>query len=592
MRRLPAALLAVLLLLLLVAGPASADSAPIATAAPGQPAGAEDGNALTTPPSLDQPPVGHRLTGNQAQALADKRPEIIQMKKDYPGAYPGVFLKGRQRWQISYYAKTKPLREIGQVTIEDRSAKVQESYTGYKVAWSMARGYPGAFGRKVNSPWVWIPMTVAFLLPFLGPRRRWRPSWLMLDVSVLAAFGISVAYFNDAQIDRSVPSEYILLAYVLARMLWIGVVSRPPAAGAPRRGAAPIAIPVTWLAIGLVFLVGFRVGLNITNSNVIDVGYSGVIGAEKLTGGEKLYGNWPKDNEHGDTYGPVAYAAYIPFTQALGWSGRWDDLPAAHGAAVAFDLLCMLLLFLLGRQIRGPGLGVVLSYCWAAFPLTFYAQMCNSNDALVSVFLIAALLAAARPGRRAVFIALGGLTKFATLAVAPLFATHALGHRPGDPEDAPTTARSRARTFIVFSVAFGITALIALLPVIWHGQSPSLVYDRTLGFQTSRGSPFSIWGLYEIPGLQHVWQALSVLLAVGLAVLPRRRDMTGLAACAAAIVIALQAGVTHWFYLYIVWFFPLVMVALLAPFGDEEETDGADPDANPAMVPAPVVTAA
>ena len=29
------------------------------------------------------------------------------------------------------------------------------------------------------------------------------------------------------------------------------------------------------------------------------------------------------------------------------------------------------------------------------------------------------------------------------------------------------------------------------------------------------------------------------------------------------MLIALQLGVTHWFYLYIVWFFPLVMVALL-----------------------------
>ena len=29
------------------------------------------------------------------------------------------------------------------------------------------------------------------------------------------------------------------------------------------------------------------------------------------------------------------------------------------------------------------------------------------------------------------------------------------------------------------------------------------------------------------------------------------------------MLIALQLGVTHWFYLYIVWFFPLVMLALL-----------------------------
>ena len=31
------------------------------------------------------------------------------------------------------------------------------------------------------------------------------------------------------------------------------------------------------------------------------------------------------------------------------------------------------------------------------------------------------------------------------------------------------------------------------------------------------------------------------------------------------MLIALQLAVTHWFYLYIVWFAPLVLVALFAP---------------------------
>ena len=65
-------------------------------------------------------------------------------------------------------------------------------------------------------------------------------------------------------------------------------------------------MPVSWLAIGVVFLVGFRIGLNVVNSNVIDVGYAGVIGADKLIHGQPLYGDWPKDNASGDTYGPVA----------------------------------------------------------------------------------------------------------------------------------------------------------------------------------------------------------------------------------------------------------------------------------------------
>lgn len=60
-------------------------------------------------------------------------------------------------------------------------------------------------------------------------------------------------------------------------------------------------------------------------------------------------------------------------------------------------------------------------------------------------------------------------------------------------------------------------------------------------------------------------QAAAVILAVALAVVPRRHDLAGLAALCAAVLIALQLSVTYWFYLYIVWFFPLVMLALLAP---------------------------
>jgi hypothetical protein len=46
-------------------------------------------------------------------------------------------------------------------------------------------------------------------------------------------------------------------------------------------------------------------------------------------------------------------------------------------------------------------------------------------------------------------------------------------------------------------------------------------------------------------------------------VIPRREDVVGLAAACAGVIIATQLGIEHWFYLYIPWFFPLVMIALL-----------------------------
>ena len=530
------ALAAIVIALLVAVAPAAAQTS-------GAKAAPVDPNALVQPPSMDTAPPGHKMTGRQVQRLADAVPKIVRERKKFKDSYPGVFEKGTTRWQVSYYSRDKPPREIGQVTIDDFSRRVTESYVGYKVAWTMARGYAGAFGRKVNSAWIWIPLTLLFLAAFIDPRKPFRV--LHLDLLVLAGFGVSLAFFNDAQIGVSVPIIFPLLAYLLARMLWVGVRSRPERD--PERRIVPL-VPVTWLAIAVVFLLGFRIGLNVTNSNVIDVGYSGVLGADKLAGGQPLYGGWPKQDEHGDTYGPVTYAAYVPFVKALGFSGRWDDLPAAHGAAIAFDLLSVLLLLLVGRRIRGPDLGWALAFAWCSFPFTLYVANCNSNDALVSVFVLLALYVAAAPVQRGAAVALGGLTKWATLALGPLFALH---HRSG------------WRTVAAYCLAFGACLMLAVTPIAAHGQSLSFVYDRTLGFQADRGAPFSIWGLYGLDSGQRIWQGGAVVLALAIAVVPRRRDIVGLAACAAAVIIALQMGATYWFYLYLVWFFPLVMVALL-----------------------------
>src|SRR4051794_8653445 len=498
-----------------------------------------DPNAAIAVPRLDVAPQGRRLTGQQVQRIAERDPKAIRERRKHKGSFPSVYTKGPGRWQVSFFTAGRKPREFAQVYVDDASGRVTESWTGFQVAWTMARGYPGAFGRKVNSPWVWIPLTLLFLAPFLDWRRPRR--MLHLDLLVLAAFGVSVAFFNDAQIGISVPIVYPLLAYLLARALWIGLRRDRP------RPALKVNVPIRVLAIGLVFLVGFRVTLNVVDSNVIDVGYAGVIGADRIADGRTLYGNFPKDNEHGDTYGPVNYVAYVPFEQAMPWSGRWDDLPAAHGAAVFFDLACLLLVFLVGRRVRGPDLGIAVAYAWAAFPLTLYALDCNVNDALVGALVLCAMLAAATPLRRGVFVALAGMAKFAPLALGPLYITHS-GRR------------------VRFAAGMAIVLALSFVFVLAYGD-PRTFFDRTLGFQTSRGSPFSIWGLRDWTTAQTVVQIAAVLLAVAVAFLPRRRDLVGLAALTAAVLIALQLGITHWFYLYVVWFYGPLMVALLGVHG-------------------------
>jgi uncharacterized membrane protein YGL010W len=503
----------------------------------------------------DTPPVGRQLSSNRALQIADALPKMRAVRARYRGSYGGAYLKGPGRWQVSYFSKKG--QEIGQVVIADRNGRVLEQWTGFQIAWSMARGYPGAFGRHVNALYIWIPLCVLFFVPFLDWRKPLR--LLHLDLLVLLSFSVSLAYFNYGRIYTSTPLVYPPLVYLLVRMLALARTGRRRAElGAPR--PMRLLVPTPLLAIGVVFLIGFRVGLNVTDSNVIDVGYAGVIGAQRIVHDKALYGGYPSDNEHGDTYGPVNYEAYVPFQQVFGWSGHWDDLPAAHAAAIVFDLLAVALLFLLGRRVRGPALGIALAYAWVAYPFTLFALESNSNDSLVAVLVLAALLAASSAPARGMFAALAGLTKFAPLALAALLCTEGF---------AGITRARRVRSGALFAGAFLLTAAIVMAPALTH-DSLHTIYQRTFSYQANRESPFSIWGLYEnstvLKDGRIAVEGAALALAVAVAFLPRRFDLVGLSATAAAVLIAVQLGIDHWFYLYIPWFFGLVMLALLGQF--------------------------
>jgi len=516
--------------------------------------------ALVPVVASNTPVAGRHVSADRILEIAEALARMRAVRAGYPGSFADAYLNGPSRWQVSFFSHDGK-KEIGQVILVETStgARVLEQWTGFQIAWTMARGYPGAFGRHVNALYVWLPLCVLFVLPFLNFRRPF--SLLHLDLLVLLSFSASLAFFNHGHIYASAPLAYPPLLYLLARML---ALARPGRRG--EIGPLRLLVPVRWLALGVILLLGFRIALNVTDSNVIDVGYAGVIGAQRIVDDKPLYGSYPSDNEHGDTYGPVNYEAYVPFEQVFGWSGSWDDLPAAHGAAIAFDLLAAGLLFLLGRRVRGPALGVALAYAWAAYPFTLFALESNSNDALVAVLVLAAMLAAsyatdAGVAARGAFTALAGLTKFAPLALAPLFATHGLRtQRPA----------RRLRSLALFAAALAGTAALVSIPALRH-DSLHEIYERTIVYQANRSSPFSVWGLYGgLGGLQLAVQLAAVALAVALALLPRRPDLIGLAASCAAVIVAMQLGIDHWFYLYIPWFFPLVMIALLGRFSSPQ----------------------
>jgi hypothetical protein len=514
-----------------------------------------------------------QITQAKAIEIAKTDPNAIAAAKAHPNLTPSASRnQSTGLWEVGFFTGDN---EVVQVVIDPVGGNILESWTGYQVAWRMARGYPGAFGRMINAPYIWLPLCAIFVLGLLDWRRPFRLAHLDLLVLV-AGFGLSHYFFNKGNIGVSVPLAYPPLLYLLGRALWLGFRR---AAGSGLRPSIPISV----IAVVTVALIAGRITLNVIDSNVIDVGYSGVIGADRIGDQQPIYDNFPSDDQSGDTYGPVAYYAYVPFEQALPWSGTWDDLPAAHAASIFFDLGTMGALFLLGRRIRrgrrGTELGILLCFAWSACPYTAFALESNTNDALVSLGLAATLLCLTAPIPRGITLALTSMTKFAPLALGPVFATY--GATDGK------SLRRYARVIVPFTIAFAITIAVVCFQAL---QDPGLstFWHRTIAEQGGRDSPFSIWG--QAPSLGWL-QALVKAAVVGLALLvafrPRRRDHVTIAALGAAVMIAMQLTVDHWFYLYIPWFLPFLLIAMLAagtvPLGREGDEDLIDPTSEPVV---------
>jgi hypothetical protein len=474
--------------------------------------------------------------------------------------------------------------EIATGVVSDSDGTVTEAWTGPQVAWKMARGRPGAFGGKLLTSWpVWLGLSALFLIGLVDVRRPLTVR--TLDLLVLLSFGVSLAFFNRGDVLQSASLATPPLLYLAVRTAWIGFRPRSrPRLGLPRW-------PVWALAAATLFLVGFRVGLNVDNERtVIDVGYAGVIGADRILDGRAPYGAMPVEddrrpcgpagsdgeireriqsngrcesaNPRGDTYGPVAYLAYVPAVLAFGWSGRWDDLPAAHATAIVFDLLALAGLALVGWRYGGPRLAATLAFGWAAYPFTAYALMSNTNDAIMPAILVWGFWLASSPVARGAACALAAWTKFAALIVAPLWLTY--------------RSRLRPSQLLGFGGAFLVATALAFSILLLE---PSLTgaahrfWDRTIGFQLDRDSPFSIWGwgqyhaagIPDLASLQTVVQLCVIVLAGIAAAVPRDKHPLELAALTAALLLSFELALTHWSYLYLPWVLPFVLLALFLP---------------------------
>ncbi|HET8651467.1 MAG TPA: hypothetical protein VFM13_02740 [Gaiellaceae bacterium] len=547
------------------------------------------------------------LSEAEATAAFLRHPKVADWLDRYPvqGRVQDADLDEKSgQWTVQVW--WKEAGEIANGKVDAETGRVTEAWTGPQVAWKMARGHDRAFGeRSINRVEVWLAFCAVFLLGLVDWRR---PLTLRtLDLVALLSFSVALWFFNDGNVFASMALVYPPLVYLLARMVLVGTT---------RRSARPGSVvwPVWVLLAATVFLAGFRIGINYRDSNVIDVGYAGVIGAHRIANGEMPYGHMPaqgnlkhcgpadaegevrdriqtngrceSSNERGDTYGPVAYIAYLPGYALLGWSGKWDELPAAHFTSIAMDLLVMLGLALVGRRFGGTRLAAVLPFAWASYPFTQYVSSSNTNDALPALFLVWGFWLASSNFARGAFSALAAWTKFGPLLVVPLWASYPDGLR-------------RPRPVAVFAAGFAAAtaaafSILLLEPDVLHAAR--VFWDRTLGWQLGRESPFSIWGWGQyhaagIPDLHLVQLPLIALVLAGsvaVAFFPRRKSPLQLAALTAALLIGFELVLTHWFFLYIPWFFPFVAFAVLAPSVRRERQEEAVEAGRPAPDPVAV----
>jgi len=576
------------------------------TPPPATPVYDQNGWLIQTPfvPPLAPPQFGQQLTRLEALHIFEHDPKVAAWLTRYP-------VKGRtygetysaQQWTIKIW--WDPAGEIAEGIVSDPTGAVTEAWTGPQVAWGMARGIPGAFGGdKINDPWIWG----AFCLVFLLGLGNWKRPFSLrnLDLLFLLSPTASLWYFNHGNVFAAVPLFYPCLIWVVLRGCWIGTKNRGTP-GAPRW-------PVWVLVAATIFLAGFRTTLNIEKSNVIDVGYSGVIGAERIVNdGQAPWGNFPQDqngapklkicphqtdteyliqtngrceraNPLGDTYGPTAYEAYIPGYLITGWSGNWDSLPTAHLTSILFDLLTVLGMWFVGLRFGGRRLGAVLAFAWVAYPFTQYASNSNTNDAIMPCFLVWAFWLISRPVARGALAAVSGWTKFASLIVAPLWLTYPTGR----------VSRRFAAGFLAGTLA--VFSILLLDPHPIH--EIATFFHRTVGYQLGRDAPWSLWdwGQYHargLPDLHIVQRVLQVALVVGafaVAIVPRRKSPLQLVAFTAALLAGFEMVQTYWLYTYIPWFYPFAAIALLVPATGLRQLTAHDGPA-PARGPIPPETA-
>ena len=332
---------------------------------------------------------------------------------------------------------------------------------------------------------------------------------------------------------------------------------------------------------------------------VIDVGYAGVIGGDRILDGQAPYGHMPV-SEGRPRVRPrqraTARSATDPAERALRdresarrhvragrRTSRTSPLwPRSAGPGSGtrfrrhmrprsrFDLLVAL--GLAARRAsasaarRSPPL---LAFGWVAFPFTAYALNSNTNDAIMPALLVwgfwlrdlarrarsaRSRWPAGRSSRRCCSRRSGSRTRGFELRAALKAASRVRRSRRSPRSRSSCSSRASVTRCAPSGSHARATSSTARLAVLALGLGPvprprdprpprrADRRSRSPSPRSRSSSPFSPGGSGPLE----------------------------LAALTAAVLLGFELVLTHWFYLYIPWFLPFVLLALFLPRGDEQ----------------------
>ena len=341
---------------------------PAAARSPPHPQGLAGPSPRSRHPAADHVGPGLLSTARRPRSPTG-RSSLRDWLADHPAARTSATRDTEKNlWSVDFIRREGA--RAGRGLRRRRDRRITETRTGPQVAWQMARGYEGAFGRAVNEPQIWIPLLVAFLIPLL----RWRRivSWHTLDLwrcsrpSRLAGRGST-----GGDLHVGAPR---LPAHGLPRGR--ACLDRDPPAGprppttdearTPRRsptsGPAPPRAGLRLVPhVALCALMLFALGLRYRLERVRCERDRRRLRRRDRRRPDRPRGDpvrdFPGDCGQCDTYGPVTYLTYVPFEAVFPWIGKWNDLPAAHGAAVLFDLAALGGMLVLGWRHRRAAAG-------------------------------------------------------------------------------------------------------------------------------------------------------------------------------------------------------------------------------------------